>query len=52
MRRVRPRLHGRGVPTRVYVPYGPAWYPNFNRRMAERTANLLFILRSVLREGR
>ena len=41
-----------GWTVRVYVPYGTEWYPYFMRRMAERPANLLFILRSVLREGR
>ena len=41
-----------GWTVRVYVPYGSEWYPYFMRRMAERPANLLFILRSVLREGR
>jgi proline dehydrogenase len=28
-------LHVRGVPTRVYVPYGPAWYRYWMRRVAE-----------------
>ena len=41
-----------GWTVRVYVPYGTEWYPYFMRRMAERPANLLFILRSVLRERR
>ena len=41
-----------GWTVRVYVPYGTEWYPYFMRRMAERPANLLFILRSVIREGR
>ena len=41
-----------GWTVRVYVPYGTEWYPYFMRRMAERPANLLFILRSILREGR
>ena len=33
-------------------PYGTQWYPYYMRRLAERPANVLFILRSVLREGR
>jgi proline dehydrogenase len=36
----------------VYVPYGVEWYPYFMRRLAERPANVAFVLRSVLREGR
>ena len=34
-RRVVERLNARGVPTRVYVPYGPAWYRYWMRRVAE-----------------
>jgi len=29
---------------RVYVPYGTEWYPYFMRRLAERPANVWFIL--------
>ena len=29
---------------RVYVPYGNEWYPYFMRRLAERPANVWFIL--------
>ena len=36
---------------RVYVPYGTEWYPYFMRRLAERPANVAFMLRSVLKEG-
>jgi proline dehydrogenase len=36
-----------GYRMRVYVPYGTDWYPYFMRRMAERPANLLFVLRAV-----
>jgi proline dehydrogenase len=35
---------------RVYVPFGPEWYAYFMRRLAERPANLLFVLRNLLRE--
>lgn len=35
-----------GFPTRVYVPFGEAWYPYFMRRLAERPANLWFFARS------
>jgi proline dehydrogenase len=35
---------------RIYVPYGTEWYPYFMRRLAERPANVLFILRSLVGE--
>jgi proline dehydrogenase len=35
---------------RVYVPYGKQWYAYFMRRLAERPANLLFLLRNIVRE--
>lgn len=38
-----------GYRTRVYVPYGTAWYPYFMRRMAERPANVWFFANSLLR---
>ena len=38
-----------GFRVRIYVPYGEAWYPYYMRRMAERPANLLFILRNLFR---
>ena len=41
-----------GYRVRVYVPYGEQWYPYFMRRLAERPANLAFVLRSIFREGR
>jgi proline dehydrogenase len=44
------QLVGAGYAMRVYVPYGTEWYPYFMRRMAERPANLLFVLRA-LRKG-
>ncbi len=34
---------------RVYVPFGTEWYPYFMRRLGERPANVLFILRNLLR---
>ncbi len=40
------RLADLGYQMRVYVPYGRAWYPYFMRRLAERPANVLFILRA------
>ncbi len=43
------RLAAEGYPVRVYVPYGTEWYPYFMRRLAERPANLWFVLKNVLR---
>ncbi|HVR42373.1 MAG TPA: proline dehydrogenase family protein [Thermoanaerobaculia bacterium] len=34
---------------RVYVPFGREWYPYLMRRLAERPANALFILRNLFR---
>ena len=33
---------------RVYVPFGTEWYPYFTRRIAERPANALFVLRQLV----
>jgi proline dehydrogenase len=41
-----------GFRLRVYVPYGEEWYPYMVRRLAERPANILFVLGGVLRERR
>jgi len=41
-------LRRAGEPVRVYVPFGRHWYPYFTRRLAERPANLLFVLRQLL----
>jgi proline dehydrogenase len=38
-----------GYNVRVYVPYGERWYPYFMRRLAERPANLFFLLRNLWR---
>ncbi|NTX10661.1 proline dehydrogenase family protein [Myxococcus sp. CA056] len=43
------RLSEQGHPVRIYVPYGPHWYPYLMRRMAERPANLAFVLRHLAR---
>jgi len=34
---------------RVYIPFGTEWYPYLMRRLAERPANAIFILKNVLR---
>jgi len=38
-----------GYPVRVYVPYGTEWYPYFVRRLAERPANIWFILSNLFK---
>jgi proline dehydrogenase len=38
-----------GERVRLYVPYGHEWYAYFMRRLAERPANLLFLLRNLFR---
>jgi proline dehydrogenase len=43
------RLVSDGYRLRLYVPYGDAWYPYFMRRLAERPANLLFLVRNLLK---
>jgi proline dehydrogenase len=35
---------------RVYVPFGTEWYPYLMRRLAERPANLAFVLRNLVRQ--
>jgi proline dehydrogenase len=39
-----------GYNVRIYIPYGAAWYPYFSRRLAERPANFLFILKSLFKK--
>ncbi|HJP71437.1 MAG TPA: proline dehydrogenase family protein [Candidatus Limnocylindria bacterium] len=46
------QLLGDGYRLRVYVPYGTEWYPYFMRRLAERPANVLFVLRTIFGERR
>jgi proline dehydrogenase len=42
-------LAQQGYNMRVYVPYGQEWYPYFMRRLAERPANVMFILGNLVR---
>ena len=42
------RLLASGWRVRIYTPYGPDWWPYSLRRMAERPANLRFVLRSLV----
>ncbi|MDR6224347.1 proline dehydrogenase family protein [Desmospora profundinema] len=39
-----------GYPVRVYVPFGTDWYAYFMRRLAERPANVNFVLRSMFKK--
>ena len=43
------QLVAEGYRLRLYVPFGRAWYPYYMRRLAERPANLLFVMRHLLR---
>lgn len=43
------RLADEGYKVLVATPYGPEWYFYLMRRLAERPANLLFLLRNLLR---
>jgi proline dehydrogenase len=38
-----------GYNMRVYVPYGKHWYPYFMRRLAERPANIWFVMKNMLK---
>ncbi len=44
-------LRTAGFNMRVYVPFGTQWYPYLMRRLAERPANIFFILGNVVREA-
>jgi proline dehydrogenase len=43
-------LIAEGYRLRLYVPFGKAWYPYYMRRLAERPANVFFILRHLFRQ--
>jgi proline dehydrogenase len=43
------KLVRQGYNMRIYVPYGSQWYPYLMRRMAERPANLVFVMSNALR---
>ena len=34
---------------RVYIPFGTEWYPYFMRRLAERPANVFFVMKNLFR---
>ena len=43
------KLVSQGYNMRIYVPYGSQWYPYLVRRMAERPANMLFVMGNAIR---
>ena len=43
------KLAGMGYKVLVATPFGPDWYPYLMRRLAERPANVLFLLRNLFR---
>lgn len=51
---IRPERHlelvKEGYNMRVYVPFGTDWYGYFMRRLAERPANVAFVLKGVLKK--
>jgi proline dehydrogenase len=45
------RLRQTGYNMRVYIPFGTQWYPYLMRRLAERPANIAFILGNLVKES-
>ena len=43
------QLVAEGYGVRVYIPFGPEWYPYFMRRLAERPANVLFLAKNFFK---
>ena len=43
------KLGREGWRMRVYIPFGTEWYPYLMRRLAERPANLLFLMKNLFR---
>jgi proline dehydrogenase len=43
------RLVAAGRPLRVLIAYGEYWFPWYMRRLAERPANVLFVVKNVFR---
>jgi proline dehydrogenase len=40
-----------GYRMRVYVPFGREWFPYFMRRLGERPANVMFVIRGIVSES-
>jgi len=45
-------LAAEGYRVRIYIPFGREWFPYFMRRLGERPANGLFVIRSLMQEDR
>ncbi|HEY9506717.1 MAG TPA: proline dehydrogenase family protein [Gemmatimonadales bacterium] len=45
------RLRRAGHNLRVYIPFGTQWYPYLMRRLAERPANIAFVLGNMVKES-
>ena len=43
-------LREQGYRVRIYLPFGQQWFPYFMRRLGERPANALFVVRSLFHE--
>jgi proline dehydrogenase len=39
-----------GYRVRIYIPFGREWFPYFMRRLGERPANVMFVIRGIVRE--
>lgn len=48
-RELQVELVQQGYNMRVYVPYGQEWYPYFMRRLAERPANVVFLVGNLMK---
>jgi len=47
-RSLQQKLGRAGRPVRVLISYGESWFPWYMRRLAERPANIWFVLRNLL----
>jgi proline dehydrogenase len=39
-----------GYRVRIYIPFGREWFPYFMRRLGERPANVMFVIRGILQD--
>jgi proline dehydrogenase len=45
-------LSRQGYRIRIYIPFGREWFPYFMRRLGERPANVMFVIRGIVSETR
>lgn len=45
------KLRQAGFNMRVYIPFGSQWYPYLMRRLAERPANIMFMMGNIMKES-